>query len=84
LTRNARRWQEYWSGSEEKECPGKGYDFSDAQAAIARIMSDEPGPGQQYALKARKWIAQLRAARPGINIEALKCGVPSARRGGRE
>jgi len=39
--------------------------FSDAQAALARIASDEPGPGQQYALKAGKWVAQLRKTRPG-------------------
>jgi len=28
--------------------------FSDAQAAIRRMASDEPGPGQWYALQARK------------------------------
>jgi len=47
--------------------------FTDAQAAIARIRSDEPGPGQQYALKARESIAQLRRARPGIQIEIWWC-----------
>ena len=31
--------------------------FSDAQAAIRRMVSDEPGPGQQYALQARRHIA---------------------------
>jgi len=31
--------------------------------------SDEPGPGQQYAIQARKHIAALRRARPGIAIE---------------
>ena len=43
--------------------------FTDAQAAIRRMASDEPGPGQQYALQARKHIATLRRARPGIVIE---------------
>jgi len=43
--------------------------FSDAQAAIRRMASDEPGPGQQYAIQARKHIAALRQARPGITIE---------------
>jgi len=47
--------------------------FSDAQAAIKRIASDEPGPGQQYALQARKHIAALRKARPGIPIEIRWC-----------
>jgi len=43
--------------------------FSDAQAAIRRRATDEPGPGQQYALQARNHIATLRKARPGIVIE---------------
>ena len=43
--------------------------FTDAQAAIRRMASDEPGPGQQYALQARKHIAALRRARPAIIIE---------------
>ena len=34
---------------------------------------DEPGPGQQYALQARKHIAALRKARPGIAIEIRWC-----------
>ena len=47
--------------------------FSDAQAAIKRMASDEPGPGQQYALQARRHIAALRKARPGITIEIRWC-----------
>jgi len=47
--------------------------FSDAQAAIRRMASDEPGPGQQYALQARKHITTLRRARPGIIIEIQWC-----------
>ena len=43
--------------------------FSDAQAAIRRMASDERGPGQQYALRARKHIAALRKAQPSITIE---------------
>jgi len=34
--------------------------FTDAQAAIARMTHDEPGPGQTYALQARQAIAALR------------------------
>jgi len=47
--------------------------FSDAQAAIRRMASDEPGPGQRYALQARKHIAMLRRVRPGIVIEIRWC-----------
>jgi len=47
--------------------------FTDAQAAIRRMASDEPGPGQQYAIQARKAIATLRRARPGITIEIRWC-----------
>ena len=47
--------------------------FTDAQAAIRRMASEEPGPGQQYAIQARKHIAVLRRARPGITIEIRWC-----------
>jgi len=47
--------------------------FTDAQAAIRRMASNEPGPGQQYALQARNHIATLRRARPGIVIEIRWC-----------
>jgi len=43
--------------------------FTDAQVAIRRMASDEPGPGQQYALQARKHIATLPRTRPGIVIK---------------
>jgi len=38
-----------------------------------RMASDEPGPGQRCALQARKHIATLRRARPGIAIESRWC-----------
>jgi len=47
--------------------------FSNVQAAIRRMASDEPGPGQQYAIQVRKHIAALRRARPGITIEIQWC-----------
>jgi len=47
--------------------------FSDAQAAIQRMASDEPGPGQQYALQARKHITTLCRARKDIVIEIRWC-----------
>lgn len=56
-----------------RRVPGRVTIFIDAQAAITRIASDELRPGQQYALQARKSIAQLRAARPGIRIEIRWC-----------
>jgi len=37
------------------------------------MASDKPGPGQQYAIQARKHIAALRRARPGIIIEIRWC-----------
>jgi ribonuclease HI len=43
--------------------------FTDAQAAIRRMVSADPGPGQKYAIQARKHIAALRRGRPGIIIE---------------
>ena len=47
--------------------------FTDAQAAIARMTSDEPGPGQKYALQAREHIAALRAKEPNVRIEIRWC-----------
>jgi len=54
---------------QKKHTPERVTIFTDAQAAIRRMASDEPGPGQQYALQARKHINTLRRARPGIVIE---------------
>jgi len=54
--------------------------FTDDQAAIRRIASEEPSPGQKYVILARRHIAKLRRARPGITIEIWWCpthkGVP--------
>ena len=47
--------------------------FSDAQAAIRRMASDDPGPGQKYAIQAQRHIAALRRAKPGITIEIRWC-----------
>jgi len=52
----------------------------DAQAAIRRMGSEEPGPGHGYALQAGRHIATLRRARPDITIEIRWCpahkGIP--------
>jgi len=54
--------------------------FTDAQSAIARMVHDEPGPGQTYAIQARKAIADLRKREPAIEIEVNWCpahkGIP--------
>jgi len=54
--------------------------FTDAQAAIRLMASEEPGPGQKYTIPARRHIAKLRRARLGITIDIWLCpahkGVP--------
>jgi len=37
------------------------------------MTSDEPGPGQKYALKARRHIATLRAKGPNVEVEIRWC-----------
>jgi len=37
------------------------------------MVSDEPGPGQRYALEARAHVAALRNSRPDIAIEVRSC-----------
>ena len=47
--------------------------FTDAQAAIRRMATDEPGPGQKYALEAREHIAALQRKAPSSIIEVRWC-----------
>jgi len=72
------------SASRRNTIPERVTIFTDARAAIKRMASKEPGPGQQYALLARKHIAAWRRARPGIIIEIRWCpphkGVRAMRR----
>ena len=56
------------SASRRNKTPEGVTIFAGAQAAIRRMASEEPGPGQQYALQARKHAATLRRARPGIIV----------------
>jgi ribonuclease HI len=49
--------------------PEKVTILTDVQAAIRRMASEEPGPGQMHALQARRHIATLLSARPDISIE---------------
>jgi len=61
------------SASRRQTTPARITIFTDAQAAIRPMASEELGPGQQYALQARKHIAALRRARPGIIIGMRWC-----------
>jgi len=45
----------------------------DTQAAIRWMASEEPDPGQQYVIQARKHIVVMRHAQPGIAIEIRWC-----------
>ena len=47
--------------------------LTDCQAAKGRMTSDEPGPGQKYALEARRHIATLRAKGPNVKVEIRWC-----------
>jgi len=47
--------------------------FTDAQAAIKRLASEDPGPGQTYAIQARKHIATFWKAIVGITIKIRWC-----------
>jgi ribonuclease HI len=51
--------------------------FTDSQAAMARIASEEPGPAQQYAQQARKWITKLRGKDRKLRIELRWCPAHS-------
>jgi ribonuclease HI len=61
------------SASRRNTIPERVTISTDAQAAIRRMASDEPGPGEQYAIQVRKHIAVQRRARPGITIEIRWC-----------
>jgi len=61
------------TASRRQTTPERVTIFTDAQAAIRRMASEEPGPGQMYALQARKHIVVLRRARPDITIEIRWC-----------
>jgi len=58
------------SGNQEPDA-WHGHHFTDAQASIWRMTSDDPGPGQKYAIEARKHITALRA---GNEASASKSG----------
>jgi ribonuclease HI len=53
--------------------PAKVTIFTDSQATMARITSEEPGPGQKDAIEARKWVKALQESRPEVEIEIRWC-----------
>ena len=61
--------------------------FTDAQAAIERMASEEPGPRPMYAIQARKLILTLQRARPEHRhwgpMTPSPQGRPRKREGGR-
>ena len=61
------------AGDKEKNDTEAVTIFTDAQAAMRRIVAEEPGPGQKYAVMARKWVAALKAAGPEMRIEVRWC-----------
>ena len=61
------------TATRRRTIPARVTIFTDAQAAIKRMASEEPGPGQIYAIEARKHIATLRKAKPNIVIEIRWC-----------
>jgi len=61
------------SASRRRTTPERVSIFTDAQAAIRRMASEDLGPSQMYVLQARKHTAVLRRARPGITIEIRWC-----------
>jgi ribonuclease HI len=40
---------------------------------MARIASVEPGPGQKYAIDARRWARALQESSPKVEIEIRWC-----------
>jgi len=48
------------------------------------VGSDEPGPGQAYALEARRHIATIRRRRPEVTIELHWCPAPKGVPGNEE
>ena len=49
--------------------------FTDARAAMGRIVAEAPWPGQKYAVMARKWLATLKEIRPQIRKEIRWCAA---------
>jgi hypothetical protein len=55
------------------DAPGRVAIYTDAQVAIRRMSSDEPGPGQMYVSEARKHIATVLPRAPAATVELRWC-----------
>jgi len=51
----------------------KTLNSDDAQAAVMGMISNEPGPGQMYAIAARKHQSTLCRLEPGIKVGICWC-----------
>ena len=58
--------------------------FTDTQAAMARIASEEPGPDQRYSRQARDWITKLKKRDRNLPIELCCCPAHSRVAGNEE
>ena len=58
--------------------------FTDSQAAMARIASEEPGPAQRYARQAREWRKELRKRDRNLRVELRWCPAHSGVAGNEE
>ena len=58
--------------------------FTDSQAAMARIASEEPGPAQRYARQASEWIKKLKKRDQNLRIELRWCPAHSGVAGNEE
>jgi len=61
------------TASRRNTIPDRITHFTDAQATIQRMASDEPGPGQKYALEASRHIASIRRVVPDTITEIMWC-----------
>jgi ribonuclease HI len=69
------------TAAKRQTVPARVTIFTDAQAAIRRMASEEPSPGQKFAILAQNHITALRGARPDITIEIRWCPAHKVVRG---
>jgi len=70
---SVQRWRGPWGWQGGDGPTRRGSRMRRPQAAVRRMASEGPGPSQQCAIQAGKWIAKLRTARPNIWIEIRWC-----------
>jgi len=65
--------QGFGNAARRHKTPERVTIFTNAQAAIRCMATEEPGPGRMYAIQARRHIVALWKARPEITIEIGWC-----------